>query len=111
EFVAVLSNEPQGGLAMRHRGPSGIRYARQRDFYGWGGHSGGSFFCRSFARWWIRIELFAGGAKRRVFPPRAHARASRLPLDSFVVGGAGRVRRGGGTATHETVIRAFHLRY
>src|SRR5262249_38072371 len=33
EFVAVLSNEPQGGLAMRHHSPSEVRYARQRDVY------------------------------------------------------------------------------
>jgi hypothetical protein len=32
EFVAVLSNEPQGGLAMRKR-PGETRYARQRDVY------------------------------------------------------------------------------
>jgi len=32
EFVAVLSNEPQGGLAMRKRS-SETRYARQRDVY------------------------------------------------------------------------------
>jgi hypothetical protein len=32
EFVAVLSNEPQGGLAMRRHGPGPeLRYARQRD--------------------------------------------------------------------------------
>jgi lipoprotein-anchoring transpeptidase ErfK/SrfK len=31
DFIAVLSHEPQGGLAMRHRGET--RYARQRDFY------------------------------------------------------------------------------
>ncbi len=32
EFVAVLSNEPQGGLAMRKRPPrTDFRYARQRD--------------------------------------------------------------------------------
>jgi hypothetical protein len=32
EFVAVLSNEPQGGLAMRRHGaPPELRYARQRD--------------------------------------------------------------------------------
>jgi hypothetical protein len=31
EFVAVLSNEPQGGLAMRKRPSSEVRYARQRD--------------------------------------------------------------------------------
>jgi hypothetical protein len=31
EFVAVLSNEPQGGLAMRRHGPGPeLRYARQR---------------------------------------------------------------------------------
>jgi multidrug efflux pump subunit AcrA (membrane-fusion protein) len=33
EFVAVLSNEPQGGLAMRKRPSSEVRYARQRDVY------------------------------------------------------------------------------
>jgi hypothetical protein len=31
EFVAVLSNEPQGGLAMRKRPASETRYARRRD--------------------------------------------------------------------------------
>jgi hypothetical protein len=32
EFVAVLSNEPQGGLAMRRHGPGPeLRYARQRE--------------------------------------------------------------------------------
>jgi L,D-transpeptidase catalytic domain len=31
EFVAVLSNEPQGGLAMRKRSGSDGRYARRRD--------------------------------------------------------------------------------
>jgi hypothetical protein len=31
EFVAVLSNEPQGGLAMRRHAPGPERYARQRD--------------------------------------------------------------------------------
>jgi hypothetical protein len=32
EFVAVLSNEPQGGLAMRRHGPgSEFRYTRQRE--------------------------------------------------------------------------------
>ena len=36
EFVAVLSSEPQGGLAMRRRPPTEFRYARQRErqFYG-----------------------------------------------------------------------------
>jgi hypothetical protein len=33
EFVAVLSNEPQGGLAMRRHPSSEVRYARQRDIY------------------------------------------------------------------------------
>jgi hypothetical protein len=45
EFVAVLSNEPQGGLAMRRRGPGPeLRYARQRDrqFY-WRSPFGGPF--------------------------------------------------------------------
>jgi hypothetical protein len=32
EFVAVLSDQPQGGLAMRHK-PERVRYARQRDEY------------------------------------------------------------------------------
>jgi|ERR1043166_4754057 hypothetical protein len=38
EFVAVLSEEPQGGLVMRRRSPSsGFRYARQPErFYSWG---------------------------------------------------------------------------
>ena len=31
EFVAILSNEPQGGLAMRRHAPGPERYARQRD--------------------------------------------------------------------------------
>jgi hypothetical protein len=31
EFVAVLSNEPQGGLAMRKHPASETRYARRRD--------------------------------------------------------------------------------
>jgi hypothetical protein len=45
EFVAVLSNEPQGGLAMRRRGPgTEYRYARQRDrlFY-WSSPFGARF--------------------------------------------------------------------
>jgi len=33
EFVAVLSNEPQGGLAMRKHPSGETRYARQRDVY------------------------------------------------------------------------------
>jgi hypothetical protein len=33
EFVAVLSNEPQGGLAMRKRPSGDARYARQRDVF------------------------------------------------------------------------------
>jgi hypothetical protein len=33
EFVAVLSNEPQGGLAMRKHPSREMRYARQRDVY------------------------------------------------------------------------------
>jgi L,D-transpeptidase-like protein len=32
EFVAVLSNEPQGGLAMRRHPATETRYARRRDF-------------------------------------------------------------------------------
>jgi hypothetical protein len=36
EFVAVLSNEPQGGLVMRRRSPPAeFRYVRQRQYY-WG---------------------------------------------------------------------------
>jgi hypothetical protein len=37
DFVVVLSDEPQGGLAMRRHGPStGFRYPRQYDrSYGW----------------------------------------------------------------------------
>jgi L,D-transpeptidase catalytic domain len=37
DFVVVLSDEPQGGLAMRRHGPStGLRYPRQYDrSYGW----------------------------------------------------------------------------
>ena len=31
EFVAVLSSEPQGGLAMRRRPATEFRYARQRE--------------------------------------------------------------------------------
>jgi hypothetical protein len=31
EFVAVLSNEPQGGLAMRKHTAGNVRYARRRD--------------------------------------------------------------------------------
>ncbi len=52
EFVAVLSNEPQGGLAMRHKSSSpSVRYARQREqFYGWGAPSGGSPY-GGFSRW------------------------------------------------------------
>jgi hypothetical protein len=34
EFVAVLSDQPQGGLAMRHHPTtSGVRYARQRNYW------------------------------------------------------------------------------
>ena len=46
EFVAVLSNEPQGGLAMRRRGPGAeFRYARQRGgLYYWGAPFGAPFF-------------------------------------------------------------------
>ena len=31
EFVAVLSDQPQGGLAMRHHAPARVRYARERN--------------------------------------------------------------------------------
>jgi hypothetical protein len=45
EFVVVLSDEPQGGLAMRRHGPSmGFRYPRDRDrSYGWYPPYGSSF--------------------------------------------------------------------
>jgi hypothetical protein len=32
EFVAVPGNESQGGLAMRKRPSSEVRYARERDY-------------------------------------------------------------------------------
>jgi hypothetical protein len=32
EFVAVLSDQPQGGLAMRHHPTNQVRYARQREY-------------------------------------------------------------------------------
>jgi len=53
EFVAVLSNEPQGGLAMRHKSPSSsFHYARQRNqFYSWGSPSGASSYGGPFSRW------------------------------------------------------------
>jgi len=65
DFVAVLSNEPQGGLAMRRKSsPSPeFRYARQRERerqYGWGSSSGsywgsssgwGSYSGNSYSRW------------------------------------------------------------
>jgi hypothetical protein len=59
EFVAVLSNEPQGGLAMRKRPSSEVRYARQRDAYpefGYApqrdrGYYGGSAYRSPFSTW------------------------------------------------------------
>jgi lipoprotein-anchoring transpeptidase ErfK/SrfK len=59
EFVAVLSNEPQGGLAMRKRPSSEVRYARQRDAYpefGYApqrdrGYYGGSSYRSPFSSW------------------------------------------------------------
>ena len=47
EFVAVLSNEPQGGLAMRRHPSSEVRYARQRDRQ----YYGSSFFGGPFSTW------------------------------------------------------------
>ena len=45
EFVAVLSNEPQGGLVMRRRGSGGeFRSWRQRDY--WRSPFGSPFFSR-----------------------------------------------------------------
>jgi hypothetical protein len=48
EFVAVLSNEPQGGLAMRRRSPAPqFGYMRQRErAYFWGAPYG-----TPFSRW------------------------------------------------------------
>jgi lipoprotein-anchoring transpeptidase ErfK/SrfK len=59
EFVAVLSDEPQGGLAMRKRPSSEVRYARQRDVYpefGYApqrdrGYYGGSSYRSPFSTW------------------------------------------------------------
>jgi hypothetical protein len=46
DFVAVLSEEPQGGLAMRKRStPTGFRFVRQpdRQFYGGSSRSSGGW--------------------------------------------------------------------
>jgi L,D-transpeptidase catalytic domain len=59
EFVAVLSNEPQGGIAMRKRPSSETRYARQRDVspeFGYApqrdrGYSWGSSYRSPFSTW------------------------------------------------------------
>ena len=59
EFVAVLSNEPQGGLAMRKRPASEVRYARRRDMgveFGYAPqrdrqYYGRSFFGAPFSSW------------------------------------------------------------
>ena len=54
EFVAVLSEEPQGGLAMRRRSPpAGFGYARQPDRQYYWGSSGswGSPYGRPTYRW------------------------------------------------------------
>jgi L,D-transpeptidase catalytic domain len=53
EFVAVLSNEPQGGLAMRKRSPApASRYARQPDrSYSWGGSYGWGSSYGGYGRW------------------------------------------------------------
>ena len=48
EFVAVLSNEPQGGLAMR-RHPGEVRYARQRYQNYWRSPFGSSY--SSYSSW------------------------------------------------------------
>jgi len=50
EFVAVLSNEPQGGLAMRKRPSSEVRYARERNFgyeFGYARQSDRPYYWRS----------------------------------------------------------------
>src|SRR5262249_19380226 len=53
DFVAVLSNEPQGGLAMRRKSPApDFRYARQRErHYDWGSSSG-SYWGSSSGSYW-----------------------------------------------------------
>ena len=56
DFVAVLSEEPQGGLIMRRRQPPAeARYPRERQ-YGWGGSGGwgswgSSNYGQSYSRW------------------------------------------------------------
>ena len=52
DFIAVLSEEPQGGLAMRrHHAPAEPRYARARERqYGWGS-SGGSSASGGWGSW------------------------------------------------------------
>jgi hypothetical protein len=56
DFVAVLSEEPQGGLIMRRRQPPAeARYPRERQ-YGWGGSGGwgswgSSSYGQSYSRW------------------------------------------------------------
>ena len=57
DFVAVLSEEPQGGLIMRrHHPPAEVRYPRERERqYGWGGSGGrgwwDSSYGGSYYRW------------------------------------------------------------
>jgi hypothetical protein len=54
EFVAVLSNEPQGGLAMRKRPSSEVRYARQRDVFpefGYAPQRDRSYWRSPFSTW------------------------------------------------------------
>jgi len=57
DFVAVLSEEPQGGLIMRRRHPPAeVRYPRERERqYGWGGSGGrgwwDSSYGGSYYRW------------------------------------------------------------
>jgi hypothetical protein len=57
DFIAVLSEEPQGGLMMRRRHPPAeVRYPRERERqYGWGGSGGrgwwDSSYGGSYYRW------------------------------------------------------------
>jgi hypothetical protein len=58
DFIAVLSEEPQGGLIMRRRHPPAeVRYPRERDRqYGWGSSGGWnswgpSYYGQSYSRW------------------------------------------------------------
>jgi hypothetical protein len=54
EFVAVLSGEPQGGIAMRKRPSSEVRYARQREVFpefGYAPQRDRSYWRSPFSTW------------------------------------------------------------